>query len=234
MSELASFGAAENQAKRAESAIASKQTSNGQLEATIDAVELYMKALRLVEDPRDRKRLDAKCKTLLSRAENLKGAHDEISLIHSPISPFKVVREDLRYPVSERELTRREKIIILEGSKLNGFMFRPWQNAPDPAEFDLRPGESQYEDAPRLPLSDEQMEHFDGWRRPTDALRHVSIEKNGSLLSNEPTMNAIGAVDLVQDLTSDCSVVASLCAGVSRAARGHRKVTSAYVDASRD
>lgn len=31
-------------------------------------------------------------------------------------------------------------------------------------------------------------------------------------------------VDLVQDITTDCSVVASLCAGMARAAKGHGKV----------
>ena len=31
-------------------------------------------------------------------------------------------------------------------------------------------------------------------------------------------------IDLVQDLTNDCSVVASLCAGTARAERGHPSV----------
>lgn len=37
-------------------------------------------------------------------------------------------------------------------------------------------------------------------------------------------MNANEKVDLVQDVTSDCSVVASLCASSARAAKGHSAV----------
>ena len=33
-------------------------------------------------------------------------------------------------------------------------------------------------------------------------------------------------IDLVQDMTSDCSVVASLCVLVARAERGHSKVNA--------
>jgi hypothetical protein len=33
------------------------------------------------------------------------------------------------------------------------------------------------------------------------------------------------AIDLVQDITTDCSVVASLCAGTARATKGHATVT---------
>ena len=44
-------------------------------------------------------------------------------------------------------------------------------------------------------------------------------------------MEAIKPVDLVQDITTDCSVVASLCAGTARASKGHTKVQShpAYI-----
>ena len=37
-------------------------------------------------------------------------------------------------------------------------------------------------------------------------------------------MIASEKVDLVQDITTDCSVVASLCAVTARAERGHAKV----------
>lgn len=37
-------------------------------------------------------------------------------------------------------------------------------------------------------------------------------------------MTAINEIDLVQDITTDCSVVASLCAGTARALKGHGKV----------
>lgn len=37
-------------------------------------------------------------------------------------------------------------------------------------------------------------------------------------------MTATTEIDLVQDITTDCSVVASLCAGTARAVKGHGKV----------
>jgi hypothetical protein len=41
---------------------------------------------------------------------------------------------------------------------------------------------------------------------------------------NEPTMIASNSIDLVQDVTADCSVVASLCAAVARTDHGFEKV----------
>lgn len=37
-------------------------------------------------------------------------------------------------------------------------------------------------------------------------------------------MTSHGTIDLVQDITTDCSVVASLCAGTAREQRGQSKV----------
>ena len=37
-------------------------------------------------------------------------------------------------------------------------------------------------------------------------------------------MVPLNEIDLVQDVTTDCSVVASLCAGIARALKGHGKV----------
>lgn len=61
-----------------------------------------------------------------------------------------------------------------------------------------------------LELSNAQKEIFAGWRRLLDT--HGSVDGP----ANEP--------DLVQDITTDCSVVASLCAGVARSSKGHAKV----------
>ena len=38
-------------------------------------------------------------------------------------------------------------------------------------------------------------------------------------------MSSPRSIDLVQDAASDCSVVASLCAGIARAERGHDQVS---------
>lgn len=196
------------------------------LEATISAAELYLQALRLAEDPLDRKRVDAKCRTLLKRAEELKASRQNVAVNGGipAVSLRTFPRKDLKQPESTRQLSTRENIILLEGSKLNGFVFKPWDVAPSSPEFELSDGQSLYEDHPRLPLSTQQMLSFDGWERPQDALSRIHIMHGDQMLPNTPTMVPTDQVDLVQDLTSDCSVVASLCAGISRAAKGHQKV----------
>lgn len=50
----------------------------------------------------------------------------------------------LTEPTSKRDLTTREKIILLEGSKLHDLVFPPWKAAPEPSEFDLPVGEAPY------------------------------------------------------------------------------------------
>ena len=211
-----SFARAESRARVAEEVIASKTGISATLKATVESAELYMQALKLSDTPSDRKRLDAKCKVLINQAEQLKRIQDGRPRANAPSEP----------PISSRKLTTRENIIVLEGSKLNGFVFKPWDKPPPADEFVLRTGEQSFVDSPSLPLSDEHEESFGGWRRPTEALRLLTIGRDITPSLLVPTMKRFGEkVDLVQDLTSDCSVVASLCAGSARAERGHPKVS---------
>lgn len=69
-----------------------------------------------------------------------------------------------------------------------------------------------------LGLSPTQLAVFDGWKRPEEILG-----------SSIPTMNANQNLDLVQDVASDCSVVASLCASSARAEKGHPAVGTALL-----
>lgn len=69
-------------------------------------------------------------------------------------------------------------------------------------------------------LSKTQLEVLDCWRRPGEFLE---APDTGESLT--PTMLADEKTDLVQDITSDCSVVASLCAVTARNERGHSNVT---------
>ena len=71
-------------------------------------------------------------------------------------------------------------------------------------------------DDAELGLSETQLEVFDCWRRPDEIIEASDKSKRLS-----PVMGTDGKVDLVQDITSDCSVVASLCAVTSREERGH-------------
>lgn len=91
----------------------------------------------------------------------------------------------------------------------------------------------QITDCPRddidMELSKIQSEAFAGWKRPHEALRRVIDTKGKAFVPAEPTMQATKKVDLVQDITADCSVVASLCSASSRGEDGYVRVSLMHV-----
>lgn len=74
-----------------------------------------------------------------------------------------------------------------------------------------------------LKLSEAQQQIFAGWRRPHQSGGSPAYLPQDGELDNDLMVPA-GEIDLVQDITTDCSVVASLCASTSRASKGHGKV----------
>ncbi|CAP91406.1 Calpain-like protease palB/RIM13 [Penicillium chrysogenum] len=213
MSRPASTQSLISQARSAEEAIAAATSKKAALEAAINAAEHYMKALRLAPAD-DKKLLDAKCKELISKAEKIKAATDWQSAARA--GPQKAF-PSLRPPASTRKLTTREEIIILEGAKLNGYIFPPWSRAPPQDEFVYKG--QLFTDTPDLHLSECQREIFAGWKRPHDLLQTMNTAKQPYDIIN-PAMSASGETDLVQDVLTDCSVVASLCATTARSERG--------------
>jgi calpain-7 len=97
------------------------------LENAILAAELYMKAVKLASSDQERTRLRSKCKQILSRAEEIKNLETWV--------PQKSKAALLKAPSSERAVTKAEQIILLEGSKLHGFIFPPWKDDPDESNF---------------------------------------------------------------------------------------------------
>ena len=81
-----------------------------------------------------------------------------------------------------------------------------------------------HSDTHDLSLSAYQQQFFEGWAHAKQALPPPSM-----LPSDEnslgPVMSTSYSIDLVQDAATDCSVVASLCAGIARAERGHNQVS---------
>ncbi|KAF1362523.1 cysteine proteinase [Lizonia empirigonia] len=123
-------------------------------------------------------------------------------------------------PISTRKRSRKEDIILLKASVVNGFKCPPWDKNPAPADFVLQKGQELFQDTHDLSLSPYQQQFFQGWVRARDAVPPPSLYPNNRD-SIGPLMSSSGSIDLVQDAASDCSVVASLCAGVARAERGH-------------
>lgn len=95
-----------------------------------------MKATKLASNDSERKRLRGKCIELLTRAEAIKKA--------SKWSPVSYNDFNLKAPRSERAISRREKILLLEGSKLHGFIFPEWTTDPDDSVFDDMINGSQF------------------------------------------------------------------------------------------
>ncbi len=210
----------EEQARSIERGVPPQANSKAQLEATIKSAELYFRALRLAEKPSEKKRLDAKVNGLLAQAERLKLGEDA-----TPAVTKAARKVNLKEPISTRKLTTRENIILLEGAKLNGFLFKPWTGRPSGDEFSHLDCEPLFTDSSSLSLSTTQLESFDGWKRPHEALPSVHSNGHGEQATVEAAvMHLPVAMDLVQDMTSDCSVVASLCAVTSRTERGFPKV----------
>lgn len=122
-------------------------TQRAALDAAISAVENYLKALTLASSPSEKQRLDAKCKELLRKAEDIKKSefwNQHLQTRTNTSNSSSRVRPRLREPVSTRNLSNREQIILLEDSKLNGYVFPPWSAVPDAGEFELEEDGDQF------------------------------------------------------------------------------------------
>ena len=222
------------------------------LEIAIKSAETSMQALKLANDPKEKAQLSGRVKRLLTDAEKIKTAQDWRSMIQSlqpevgasngTMGTTSKVRT-LKEPQSQRKLPTSEQVLLLKAGYLNGFKFPPWTTPPEPSEFELREGEELFlyvslihlrfrivstdglssRDMPELPLSEFQEEVFDAWKRPSDALpppRWFSKERTDL----GPIMAHSREIDLVQDAATDCSVVASMCAGIARVEKGHGSI----------
>ncbi|KAL1835651.1 hypothetical protein VTJ49DRAFT_1858 [Mycothermus thermophilus] len=168
------------------------------LEHAIAAAELYMKAASAAKTAEDRRRLGRKCKELIELGERLKARTKGTTADAAVRRPV---------PESTRPLTTAEKTIILKASRLHGHVFPPWDSAPGPETFSDA-GDTPYTDPASFSLSAEQQAMVADWLRPTE-LMSAAGESDEVL---DQLMTARAELDLAQDLATDCSVVASLCA----------------------
>lgn len=99
-----------------------------------------MKAIKLANSSLERARLKEKCLNILARAEEIKKIEQwqpAMSYIGAVITPSEISR----VPQSRRQLSTREEVILLEGSKLHGLIFPPWNSEPGEQEFAAPKGE---------------------------------------------------------------------------------------------
>ncbi|PPJ57684.1 hypothetical protein CBER1_00142 [Cercospora berteroae] len=229
-------------AERLEDQLSHASSRSEALDIAIKAAETSMKALSLVQDPAERAACRSRAEQYMREAERIKHDEDWRSRVKSPPTWLKVevpptprttagtqaavatkVRQ-LPVPLNSRKLSTREKIIVTKAGFLNGVKFPEWSSDPSPKEFELADGEDLFfDEASELPLSEFQEDVLDSWKRPQDALPPPSWFQ-GDKSNLGPTMGFFRNIDLVQDAATDCSVVASLCAGVARVQNGHPRM----------
>jgi hypothetical protein len=120
--------------KAAEERITRSTTKDEALQNAILATEIYMKAIKLASSEVERDKLKTKCMRVLARAEEIK----QMKTWSVPVSQNEMVSRgrQLKAPSSLRTLSTREEVILLEGSKLHGFIFPPWQSDPSEEAFE--------------------------------------------------------------------------------------------------
>ncbi|PHH50666.1 Calpain-like protease palB/cpr-8 [Ceratocystis fimbriata CBS 114723] len=173
--------------------------------ATI-AAELYLKAVSEAQSAAERNRLRLKCQEMLTLAEALKS----VSSKDGPALSTAMSTRSTAVGSSSRQLSARERAILTHASNLHGCKHPPWDQAPDDSAFRKEPSGMLFKDTTNFSLSTIQYENFDGWKRPMEIIR----DKSGGDPQRHVSMIVNSDIDLAQDVTTDCSVVASLCSAV--------------------
>ncbi|CAH0041629.1 unnamed protein product [Clonostachys solani] len=183
-------------------ALVAVSTGQDALNHAIRAAELFMAAASQAVTKADVNRLRRKCGELIDRAEQLK----------TTLPPT---------------LSAEEKILH-DASSLHGNVFPQWKAEPSDEEFDGPFNGEIYVDNTSFTLSPAQATTFAGWRRPTGVLApdldHPHEEPRESL--DTLFMNSHKIPDLVQDMTTDCSVVAGLSAAIKILIGKHSALSS--------
>ncbi|KAI1082235.1 PALB protein [Whalleya microplaca] len=187
------------------------------LDHAIAAAELYMKAAKAASSYESKGRLTKKCQSLLSKAETLKKADQAEDTVTA-------VERRLKLPRMARQIPTAEQTLLLRNSRLHGNVFPPWESDPDPKDFS---GEL-FEDTSEFSFSTRQTTVFAGWKRPLELMKQKPKTRSDAH-DERYLMEALHDHDLVQDITTDCSVVASLCASMKHLRPGRTSILSALM-----
>ncbi|EPQ63734.1 Calpain-like cysteine protease [Blumeria graminis f. sp. tritici 96224] len=195
----------EARAQSAELQAIYSSTKEEALHFAIRAAELYVSASKVATQDHARTRLRSKFKEIVQWAEQVKASKEWTPKLKSNHTT------PLRNPISQREISKREKLILLQGSKLDGFTFPVWKDLS--REAYVNEFFNDVQEPIELKLSPVQLSIFGGWER-----MGKENKDDAEVLA---TMVPENPIDLVQDVTTDCSVVASLCVIVARASKGN-------------
>jgi calpain-7 len=172
------------------------------------AAELYMKAVAEITTAQERSRLRARFEKVFAIAERWKN-HNYASLDGQRNADFDGLCG---------------QTLSISPCSLHGVDFPPWRQ-PEGSMFCLPPGETQYADPTDFKFSVQQQEILDRWRRPSEIISVTSDHDD----FDDMFMQTGDDSDLVQDITADCSVVASLCAAMKVMRTGPRSILSSIM-----
>lgn len=176
------------------------------LTTLIAATEHYIAARRTSRAPQ---LIDKKIHDLLTRAERWKAVQIIRLAAENALANPQTPGRPRHTPVRTGGDTVKEQTVLLKSSRVDGGVFPPWTGPPRKEEFS---GELWTDPAGMLRLSEGQDEVLAGWRRAREVFGGAEGEGMGG--------RKVGLWDLTQDLVTDCSVVASLCAALRREEAG--------------
>ncbi|KAJ2984195.1 hypothetical protein NQ176_g135 [Zarea fungicola] len=179
---------------QAAEALAAATAGREALDYAIQAAELYMRAASNTPNKQDAARFRRRCRELIAYAEKLK-----TQLSNDPTA-------------------ENGSDILQKASLLHGNEFQPWDKNPSEAEFQREAGQQLFIDRTTFSLSPVQTQNFAAWQRPQEL---VGISHDSDL---EDLMRPSKSCNLVQDVTTDCSVVASLSAAIGMLTGKHAMI----------
>ncbi|KAK9247509.1 hypothetical protein V1506DRAFT_532121 [Lipomyces tetrasporus] len=176
----------------------------------VEATTLYLRATKASRLKSEQQRLRQQFAVAADFAEEVK------SMLGSPTAAPKSHSSTASSVkdsgiLSELRFSTKEQAVLLRSSKVNGIAFPPWSSADtDHAECD-----GLFTDpAGFLSLSSSQTQLFSAWKRPAE------------IWGSEFTLLGNGGSELIQDVLSDCSVIASLCSAIAWEERSKKSLVS--------
>jgi calpain-7 len=199
------------------------------LDSIVKAASLCIKYRGEWVEPLGKQELAQKLRYLLDLGEEIKQSRadrllDSFNLdsLTASLSSYEVRKA----PTSSRELSTKEKIIILKGTKFGGAKYAEGSREPTSEYFDQIPPTICTSHFSQLRVSDAQRQHFKDYVRP-----ELAFPPPGVLSKEEhpkPSMIPTQRPDLIQDIGSDCSVVASISAIMTNTESGQQRLRSIF------
>jgi len=180
---------------------ATRQETQGNYEQAfslyVDSVQKYLRLIPLIQDAALKDHLKAISSKLLNRAERIKSSRPHLSL---------------RAPVRDRTSSEEQEAVLRRSQKINGLNFYPWPSSDSGAT--AGPSQQPQLASVQPSLSPVQKQAFLEWRSITEASPGLPVYDPHAL---EPT-------DIVQDVVTDCSLIAAFSVLINHAKRFQSKL----------